>query len=147
MTCAPLDIELADGVQVLEHYRGIRTALHVTAAVACLTMTGAYAEQPPLPGPLEAGWNGESVCEELHDDADHRILRCTFPPSVGHERHFHSRYFGYAIAGGRVRITDSAGAREVDLATGSRFASDSIAWHEVLNIGNSTIVYLIVEPK
>ena len=100
-----------------------------------------------LPDPLEAGWEGEPVCEKLHEDADQRVLRCTFPPAVGHERHFHNRHFGYAIAGGRVRITDASGTREVDLATGSSFASEGVAWHEVLNIGESTIVYLIVEPR
>jgi quercetin dioxygenase-like cupin family protein len=96
---------------------------------------------------LQAGWKGASVCEVLRDDADHRVLRCSFPPSAGHERHRHPRHFGYALSGGRVRITDSTGTREVDLATGSHFASDGVAWHEVLNVGDSTVVYLIVEPK
>jgi hypothetical protein len=36
-----------------------------------------------LPDPLQAGWNGRAVCEALQDDADRRILRCTFPPGVG----------------------------------------------------------------
>lgn len=113
----------------------------------CLAVVGARAAQPELPDPLEAGWNGAPVCEKLHEDSDQRILRCTFAPSVGHERHFHNRHFGYAIAGGRVRITDSSGTRDVDVATGSSFESNGVAWHEVLNIGNSTIVYLIIEPK
>lgn len=46
-----------------------------------------------------------------------------------------------------MRITDAAGTREVDLATGSSFTSDGVAWHEVVNIGDSTVTYLIVEPK
>jgi quercetin dioxygenase-like cupin family protein len=117
------------------------------ALIASLAAIGACATQPPLPDPLEAGWNGAPVCEKLHEDSDHRILRCSFPPSVGHERHFHDGHFGYAIAGGRMRITDSSGTREVDLATGSSFASVGTAWHEVVNIGDSTVVYLIVEPK
>jgi len=100
-----------------------------------------------LPDPLEAGWNGAPVCEMLHEDLDNRILRCSFPPATGHERHYHDRNFGYAIAGGRMRITDAKGTREVDLATGSSFASDGVAWHEVLNIGETTVVYLIIEPK
>lgn len=102
---------------------------------------------PSLPDPLEAGWNGAPVCEKLHEDSEQRILRCSFPPGVGHERHFHGRHFGYALSGGRMRITDSRGMREVELATGSSFASDGVAWHEVVNIGDSTVVYLIVEPK
>ena len=117
------------------------------ALIASLAVVVVYATQPPLPDPLAAGWNGVPVCDKLHEDSDHRILRCTFLPSVGHERHFHVRHFGYAIAGGRMRITDSSGTREVDPATGSSFASDGVAWHEVLNIGESTVVYLIVEPK
>jgi hypothetical protein len=46
-----------------------------------------------------------------------------------------------------MRITDESGVREVDLPTGSSFTSDGIVWHEVLNIGNTTVVYLIVEAK
>lgn len=46
-----------------------------------------------------------------------------------------------------MRITDSGGTREVDLAAGSSFTSEGVAWHEVLNIGDSTVVYLIIEPK
>ena len=100
-----------------------------------------------LQDPLEAGWNGAPVCEKLHEDLDNRILRCSFPPSTGHERHYHDRNFGYAIAGGRMRITDASGTREVDLATGSSFVSDGVDWHEVLNIGETTVVYLIIEPR
>jgi hypothetical protein len=125
----------------------IGAAVSLAAVVVSFVIAGASAEQTTLPGPLEAGWKGERVCEKLHDGADNRILRCSFPPSVGHERHFHNRYFGYAIAGGRVRISDATGTREADLATGSSFANGGVAWHEVVNIGESTIVYLIVEPK
>jgi mannose-6-phosphate isomerase-like protein (cupin superfamily) len=122
-------------------------AVGLVVLVASVAVIGAGASQPPIPDPLEAGWEGEPVCEKLHEDSDHRILRCSFPSSVGHERHFHNRHFGYAISGGRMRITDSSGSRDVDLATGSSYASDGVAWHEVFNIGDSTVVYLIIEPK
>ncbi len=46
-----------------------------------------------------------------------------------------------------MQITDASGVREVDLATGSSFSSDGVEWHEVVNVGDSTVVYLIVEPK
>ena len=36
---------------------------------------------------------------------------------------------------------------EVDLKEGQYFPSDGVAWHEVLNIGVTTSVYLMVEPK
>ena len=114
--------------------------------LACIASLAAYADEPELPDPLEAGWKGEPVCEKLHEDDDQRILRCTFPPGVGHERHFHPKHFGYAISGGRVRIIDANGTRELGLETGSSYSSDGVAWHEIENIGDSTIVYLIVEP-
>ncbi len=110
-----------------------------------LVMTAGAGES--LPDPLAAGWNGGAVCEKLHENERQRALRCTFPPGDGHERHFHVAHFGYAISGGRVRLTDARGEREVDLATGSSFWSDGTEWHEVLNIGDTTIVYIIVEPK
>jgi hypothetical protein len=31
--------------------------------------------------------------------------------------------------------------------TGSHFVSDGIDWHEVLNVGASTVEYLIIESK
>ena len=100
-----------------------------------------------LPDPVAAGWQGRSVCEVLREDVDVRIFRCVFPPGVGHERHFHPRHFGYALSGGTMRITSSAGTREVTLETGSSFSSEGIDWHEVVNIGDSVVSYLMVEPK
>ena len=100
-----------------------------------------------LPDPLEAGWNNEPVCEVLEDNVEIRVLKCTFPPGVGHERHYHDAHFGYTIAGSRFRITDTTGIREVDLPTGTTFFNEGVVWHEVLNIGDSTAVFLITEPK
>ena len=117
------------------------------ALAASVTALGACAIQSTTLDPLQAGWNGEPVCEKLYEDSDQRILKCTFPPGVGHERHYHEQHFGYAIAGGHMKITDSSGTREVDLATGSSYANDGVTWHEVLNVGDSTTIYLIVEPK
>ena len=100
-----------------------------------------------LPDPVAAGWQGRSVCSVLREDVDVRIFRCVFPPGVGHERHFHPRHFGYALSGGTMRITSSAGTREVTLETGSSFSSEGIDWHEVLNVGDTVVSYLMVEPK
>ena len=101
----------------------------------------------PLPDPLEAGWNNEAVCEVVEDNAKLRVLRCTFPPGVGHERHHHAAHFGYTIKGSKFRIKDTTGVREVNVPTGTDFYNDGIDWHEVLNIGDSTAVFLIIEPK
>ena len=112
----------------------------VASFAACTTVS-------TLPDPLAAGWDDVPVCQLLHEDLKQRILRCTFEPGVGHERHFHVRHFGYAISGGRMQITDASGVRVVDLSTGSSFTSPGILWHEVMNVGDTTTDFLIVEPK
>ena len=117
------------------------------ALLVCVLASACAAQATALPDPLAAGWQGRPVCEKLHDDERQRVLRCTFPPGVGHERHYHEPHFGYAISGGRMRLTGAGGTREVDLETGSSFVSEGVDWHEVLNIGETTVVYLIVEPK
>lgn len=121
--------------------------VRLPALLLLLSVFAACATTSSLPDPLAAGWNGQPVCERLHENAKQRILRCTFAPNVGHERHFHAPHFGYTIAGGRMQITDENGARQVEVPTGSSFSSDGIDWHEVLNIGDTTSVYLIVEQK
>ena len=119
----------------------------VVALLALAMVSAASATVSSLPDPLAAGWKGAPVCELLHEESRQRILRCTFAPGVGHERHFHSPHFGYAISGGRMQITDDSGVREVDVPSGSSFTSEGVAWHEVLNVGDRTAVFLIVEPK
>jgi mannose-6-phosphate isomerase-like protein (cupin superfamily) len=113
----------------------------------CLMSAAISAKTLALADPLKAGWKGNNVCENLYEDTEKRVLRCTFPPNVGHERHFHISHFGYAISGGRVKITDDKGVREVTLSTGSSYTSNGVAWHEIVNIGDTTVTYLIVENK
>ena len=119
---------------------------YVGLQLAVISIAGC-ASTSSLPDPLEAGWNGSPVCERLFEDSNQRILRCTFPPGVGHERHFHIPHFGYTVVGGKMQISDNDGVREVDVPTGSSFTSDGVVWHEVINVGNSTAVFLIVEQK
>ena len=123
---------------------------HMLVATIVFAASSSMAEtrqQAELPDPLAAGWHGQQVCEKLHEDADQRVLRCTFPPGAGHERHYHKPHFGYTLAGGRMRITDASGTREVDLTTGNTAVSEGTAGHEVFNVGETTVVYLVVEPK
>lgn len=127
--------------------RKFRCCRALPGFLATAWVLAAWATPGNLPDPLGAGWNGKPVCERLHEDDRQRILRCTFPPGVGHERHFHHAHFGYTVAGGRMRIEDQDGVREVDVKAGSSFASDGVAWHQVLNVGDTTTVFLIVEPK
>lgn len=100
-----------------------------------------------LPDPLVAGWKGEKVCEVLQEDNSIRVLKCTFPPKVGHERHEHAPHFGYTLKGSTFRITDDTGTRKVNVPTGYNFYKIETTIHEVENIGDSTAVFLIIEPK
>lgn len=124
-----------------------RTWLFHGMAPILLFFVGCAHNKILLPDPLKAGWKSQPVCELLQDNERVRVLRCTFPPGVGHERHSHKAHFGYTLAGSRMRITDERGTRELNVATGSHFFSNGIPWHEVLNIGDSTAVFLIIEPK
>lgn len=105
------------------------------------------ADDTALPDPLEAGWKGQKVCEVLQDNEAVRVLRCTFPPGVGHEKHFHAPHVGYALKGGKARIWDSTGEREATTPDGYSWWTPEPTVHENLNIGEETSVYLIVEPK
>jgi quercetin dioxygenase-like cupin family protein len=129
------------------HPAGILITLCLAACSPHPSPESSATAQPPLPDPLAAGWRGRPVCELLHEDDTLRALRCTFAPGQGHERHFHAPHFGYALSGGRMRLTDARGSREVELATGSSFASPGLAWHEVENVGPTTVAYLILEPR
>jgi quercetin dioxygenase-like cupin family protein len=112
---------------------------------ACAT---ASAQSAPLPMAVCAGWQGERVCEVLQEDAMIRVLRCTFPPGVGHERHYHPPHFGYVLEGESVmRITTDAGVAERPVRAGGSFANDAETVHEALNIGDQTTTYLIIEKK
>jgi len=103
--------------------------------------------KPDLPDPLLAGWEGSKVCELIEDNDDVRVLRCTFAPGVGHEKHYHDPHFGVALNGSTFRITDETGTRDIDVPSNSHFYSEGTEWHEVLNVGDSTAVFLIIEPK
>ena len=100
-----------------------------------------------LPDPLEAGWLGEKVCHVMHEDNEVRVLKCVFPPGVGHEKHKHQPHFGYTLQGSTFKITDDKGIRTVDVKTGMNFSRSEVTEHEVVNIGDSTAIFLIVEYK
>ncbi|WP_233273969.1 cupin domain-containing protein [Altibacter lentus] len=124
----------------------INERISVVVVLLILTTIGCT-KKNRLPDPLAAGWKDQAVCELLQENDHLRVLRCTFAPGVGHEKHYHAPHIGYTIAGSRFRITDTTGSREVDVPTGYHFDNEYIEWHEVLNIGDSTAVFLIIESK
>ncbi len=128
---------------MIKFYKNISLGL-----VLCLgLLTLSCKHKNGLPDPLEAGWKGNAVCEVLEENKELRVLRCTFEPGVGHEKHVHDPHFGYTLAGGKFRITDTTGTRDLDVPTGYSFRKDGMTSHEVLNIGETTAVFLIMEYK
>lgn len=117
--------------------------------LAPMAMSSALAaDLPDLPQAFDAGWNGAKTCEVVYETETVRVGRCSFPPGIGHEKHFHYPHFGYVLAGGTMQITDGNGVVEVrNVVTGSTWSTSEITIHEALNIGDTTTSYLIVEPK
>ena len=110
--------------------------------------SGSSAEpEKPLPTAFDAGWLGTKTCEKLFENERMRVGRCSFPPGIGHERHFHPPHWGYVVQSATMRITDADGTRERVLQAGTNWWSDGIKWHEAINVGTTTAVYVIVEPK
>lgn len=123
-----------------------------SAALVCAGLIGACvsasAQVAPLPMALCAGWEGERVCELLQEDAQIRVLRCTFPPGVGHETHYHPPHFGYVLEGNStMRITTAEGVVDRPVRAGTSFSNDAEIQHAALNVGDETTRYLIVEKK
>ena len=107
----------------------------------------ACTEKERLPDPIAAGWKGEKVCEIIFEDEHLRVLKCTFAPGIGHDKHYHEPHFGYTLSGSLFEITDASGVREVNVPTGGNFNNNEITWHQVLNIGDSTASFLIFAPE
>lgn len=118
-------------------------------ATACATpqIAPPNTETSGLPDPLRAGWKGQQVCEQLEDNEHLRVLRCTFPPGIGHERHVHAPHFGYAIKGGKAHIIDAKGERDAAAPDGYFWWTGETTTHANQNTGDATSVYLIIEPK
>jgi quercetin dioxygenase-like cupin family protein len=99
------------------------------------------------PHAFDAGWQGQKTCELLYEDAAVRVGRCTFPPGIGHEKHFHNPHFGYVLEGGTMRLVDSKGEQISTTEAGGSWSTTEVTVHEGLNVGETTTRYLIVEPK
>jgi quercetin dioxygenase-like cupin family protein len=130
------------------------TPIHISIkALIIIGMTsffqGSFAKDlPDLPEAFNAGWKGQKTCELLYETEAVRVGRCSFPPGIGHEKHFHYPHFGYVLEGGTLSITDNEGAVEVrQTITGKSWSTDEITIHEAMNIGDTTTSYLIIEPK
>jgi quercetin dioxygenase-like cupin family protein len=122
--------------------------LALLAFTLLVTSAPSVARSADLPDALEAGWKGQQTCELLDEYEQVRVLRCTFPPGVGHERHAHpGGDFGYVLSGGKMQVTNAKGTEVVEDKAGDHWVSGPIEWHEAVNVGDTTLSYLIVEMK
>jgi quercetin dioxygenase-like cupin family protein len=132
----------------MESFERTQCTLGLLAFAVLVTSAPSIARSADLPDAVEAGWKGQATCELLDEYEQVRVLRCTFPPGVGHERHAHTRGdFGYVLSGGKMQVTDAKGTEVVEDKTGDHWVSGPIEWHEAVNVGDTTLSYLIVEMK
>jgi quercetin dioxygenase-like cupin family protein len=100
-----------------------------------------------VPDALSVEWQGKKPCEQLFEDAQVRVARCTFPPGATHVCHSHPSHVYYVLSGVQGEVQDDKGTRKVDLATGTFVQSPPIPWHVFTNIGQTTYQVLLVEKK
>jgi quercetin dioxygenase-like cupin family protein len=119
----------------------------LTAALTLAAPPASAADAAGLPHAFDAGWQGQKTCELLFENEAVRVGRCTFPPGIGHERHYHNPHFGYVLEGGTMRLTDAAGESDSTTEAGATWSTAEVTVHQGLNVGETTTRYLIVEPK
>ena len=124
----------------------VRLPLLLGTVLVALPLAAARSES--VPDALSVEWQGQKPCEKLFEDAQIRIARCTFPPGSMHVRHSHPGYFSYVLSGGgKGQIQDEKGTRQIEVRTDTVTNNPPIHWHELTNIGDTTLRYLIIERK
>jgi quercetin dioxygenase-like cupin family protein len=99
------------------------------------------------PDALAVEWQGKKPCENLYEDHQIRVLRCTFAPGAAHLRHSHPATFNYVLAGGKVELQSEAGIVQREIPSDAHVSSPPVSWHEVKNVGDTTLRMLLVEKK
>jgi quercetin dioxygenase-like cupin family protein len=115
--------------------------------IVLVTVPLAAARSDNVPDALSVEWQGQKPCEKLFEDAQIRIARCTFPPGAVHVRHSHPGYLSYVLSGGKGQIHDEKGTRQVEVRSDTYTNNPPIPWHELTNIGDTSLRYLIIERK
>jgi quercetin dioxygenase-like cupin family protein len=100
-----------------------------------------------VPDGLAVEWQGKKPCEKIFEDTQIRVARCSFPPGAVHVRHSHPGYLTCVLSGGKGQIEDANGKRLVEPRANTCTNSPPIPWHELTNVGDTTLSYLIVERK
>jgi beta-alanine degradation protein BauB len=128
----------------------IRLPVALLLGIALAAAPLATARSDTVPDAVSVEWHGKKLCENLYEDSNIRILRCTIAPCEVHVRHSHPALFGYVLkgAGGKGKVVDEKGTRTFDEGPeGDHWTSGPTPWHEIANIGNITLSYLLIEKK
>src|SRR5205823_6154946 len=62
-----------------------------------------------VPDGLSVEWQGKKPCEKIFEDAQIRVVRCSFAPGAVHVRHSHPGYLTCVLSGGKGQIEDANG--------------------------------------
>ena len=119
----------------------------VLFAALGLLISASTTRSEDVPDALSVEWQGQHPCEKLYEDAEIRALRCTFAPGAVHVRHSHPGHLVYTISGGKAKVQDDKGTREGQPKTGGFTSNIPTPWHEVTNIGDTTLSFLVIEKK
>ena len=125
--------------------RKLKLVLGIVAGTSVVTPPVVMADD--VPDALSVEWQGKKPCEKLFEDAQIRIMRCTFPPGAMHVCHSHPSYFTYVLSGGQLQMQDEKGTRKIDLVAGAFVDAPPIPWHQGTNVGETTVQGLIIEKK
>ena len=123
----------------------IRYSVSLAALGLLISTSAAMSED--VPDALSVEWQGQHPCEKLYEDAEIRVMRCTLAPGAVHVRHSHPGYLTYTISGGKAKVQDDKGTREGQPKTGGFSNSPPVPWHEVTNVGDTTLSFLTIEKK
>src|SRR6478736_9824364 len=120
-----------------------------TVTVASLSLLAAPSAvmADDVPDALSVEWKGKHPCEKLFEDAQVRVARCTFPPGAMHVCQSHPSYLSFVVSGGQAQIQDEKGVRKVNVVAGALADVPPIPWHELTNVGDTTLQFVVVEKK
>ena len=112
-----------------------------------LAATLSVAQAADVPDALSVEWQGKHPCEKLFEDAQVLVARCTFPPGAMHVCHSHPSYLSYVVSGGQAQVQDEKGVRKVNVVAGALADVPPTPWHELTNVGDTTLQFVVVEKK
>src|SRR6478672_3198557 len=104
-------------------------------------------KQPMYPTPCQSSGRATTPVKSCSRNAQVLVARCTFPPGAMHVCHSHPSYLSYVVSGGQAQIQDEKGVRKVNVVAGALADVPPTPWHELTNVGDTTLQFVVVEKK